>query len=60
MKKVLVTYGTWAGSTVGVAETVADTLRLSGADVECLAAADAPPAADYDAVVAGSAVRAGR
>jgi menaquinone-dependent protoporphyrinogen oxidase len=57
--KVLVTYGTWAGSTAGVAEWIAEGLRQTGADVTLVPAGEAPGPEGYDAVVIGSAIRAG-
>jgi len=57
--KVLVTYGTWAGSTAGVAEWIAEGLRQTGVDVTLLPATEAPGPEGYDAVVVGSAIRAG-
>jgi menaquinone-dependent protoporphyrinogen oxidase len=57
--KVLVTYGTWAGSTAGVAEWIAEGLRQTGADVTLVPAEDAPGPEGFDAIVIGSAIRAG-
>ena len=57
--KVLVTYGTWAGSTEGVAGWIAEGLRQTGADVTLIPAENAPSPAGFDAVVIGSAIRAG-
>ena len=57
--KVLVTYGTWVGSTAGVAEWIAEGLRQTGAEVTLVPAEDAPGPEGFDAVVIGSAIRAG-
>jgi menaquinone-dependent protoporphyrinogen oxidase len=54
--KVLVAHASRRGSTAEIAEAVADTLRGSGLDVECVAAADVESLAGFDAVVLGSAV----
>jgi menaquinone-dependent protoporphyrinogen oxidase len=55
--KVLVTYASRAGSTVGVAEAIGKTLVESGAQVEVLAMQDVKDLAAYRAVVAGSAIQ---
>jgi menaquinone-dependent protoporphyrinogen oxidase len=54
--RVLVTYATAAGSTTGIAERIAETIRASGAEVTCRPAGpDLDPRA-FDAFVVGSAV----
>lgn len=55
-KKVLVTYATCTGSTVGVAEAIARRLGEAGLSVDVLPMKDAVNLSGYDAVVAGSAV----
>ena len=57
--RVLVTYATKNGSTQEIADAIADELMAHGLDVVCASAADAD-AADFDAVVLGSGVYAGR
>jgi menaquinone-dependent protoporphyrinogen oxidase len=57
--KVLVTYGTWAGSTEGIAAWIAEGLRQTGAEVTMVPADSAPGPDGFDAVVIGSAIRAG-
>jgi len=59
MGTVLVVYGSWAGSTAGVAHRVGEALTRCGANVRVLPASSAPDPAGYDAVVVGSAVRSG-
>jgi menaquinone-dependent protoporphyrinogen oxidase len=54
--RVLVAYATAAGSTTGVAERIAETLRRSGADVVCRPAGPDIDPDDFDAFVVGSAV----
>lgn len=57
MKSVLLVYGTWAGSTAGVASQIGTTLKSLGARVTVVPAGSAPDPTAYDAVVVGSAVR---
>jgi menaquinone-dependent protoporphyrinogen oxidase len=57
---VLVTYGTTNGATEGIAEAVADVLRKEGLTVESLPARSVTSAKNYDAVVVGGALYAGR
>jgi menaquinone-dependent protoporphyrinogen oxidase len=57
--KVLVTYGSWAGSTAGVAEAIGKALSEKGLDVEVRRAKEVRDASPYSAVIVGSAVRAG-
>jgi menaquinone-dependent protoporphyrinogen oxidase len=54
--KVLVAYASKRGSTAEIAEFVADTLRDSGLDVDCVRAEDVESLFGYEAVVLGSAV----
>ena len=55
-KKILVTYTSRTGWTVGVAEAIASTLTQSGFLVDTLPMADAKDLSAYDAVVAGSGI----
>jgi len=57
--KVLVCYMSGTGCTKGVAEKIAETLERVGADVDIAPVTSKPNVAAYDAVVAGSGVRAG-
>jgi menaquinone-dependent protoporphyrinogen oxidase len=59
-RKVLVAYATRAGSTAGVAERVAEVLNRSGFAAEAVSAKETRDVGSYDAVVVGSAVRAGK
>lgn len=58
--KILVTYGTWAGSTGEVAEAIGKTWREQGVTVDVEAARDVADASPYTAVLVGSGIRAGR
>ncbi len=54
--KILVTYATCTGSTVGVAEAIAKSLAEGGAQVDVLPMQAVKDLASYQAVVAGSAI----
>jgi len=58
--KVLIVHASRYGSTAEVAEAIGDTLREGGHDVVVWAAREMPSPRSYDAVVAGSAIHAGR
>jgi menaquinone-dependent protoporphyrinogen oxidase len=55
--KILVTYASRSGSTVGVAEEVGSVLHEHGADVEICAIQDVTDVTGYQAVVVGSAIQ---
>jgi menaquinone-dependent protoporphyrinogen oxidase len=55
--KILVTYATCTGSTVGVAEAIGRTLTESGAQVDVLPMQEVKDLTPYRAVVAGSAIQ---
>jgi menaquinone-dependent protoporphyrinogen oxidase len=57
--KILVTYASRAGSTVGVAEEIGKTLAESGAQVEVRPMQEVRDLESYSAVVAGSAIQEG-
>ena len=57
---LLVTAASKHGSTNGIAEAIAETLRGSGHDVDAVAPEDVTALERYDAVVLGSAVYTGR
>jgi menaquinone-dependent protoporphyrinogen oxidase len=57
--KILVTYASNTGWTVGVAEAIGKTLAENGAKVDVLPMRDVNDLSPYDAVVAGSAVNGG-
>ena len=54
--KILVTYTSRTGWTVGVAEAIGKTLAESGAQVDVLSMRDVKDLSAYDAVVAGSGI----
>ena len=58
--KILVTYASRAGSTVGVAEAIGQTLAENGLQVDVRPMSDVTDLAPYRAVVAGSAIRDGQ
>ncbi len=57
--KILIAYATKAGSTVEVAEAIAEELRDAGADVEVHPAKDVKTLSPYGAVILGSGIRMG-
>jgi menaquinone-dependent protoporphyrinogen oxidase len=57
--KILVTYASNTGWTVGVAEAIGKTLAENGAKVDVLPMRDVKNLSPYEAVVAGSAVNGG-
>lgn len=57
--KILVTYASNTGWTVGVAEAIGKTLAENGAKVDVLPMREVKDLSPYDAVVAGSAVNGG-
>ncbi|AXE24241.1 flavodoxin [Streptomyces globosus] len=59
-KRVLVAYGTKHGATAGIAEEIGRTLREDGFEAVVLPASDVGDVRDFDAVVLGGAVYAGR
>lgn len=60
MSKILVTYASRTGSTVGVAEVIGQTLLESGAEVDVRLMEDVKDLYSYDVVVAGSPIRDGK
>lgn len=57
---ILVTYGSWCGSTAEVAEEIGRVLREGGSEVEVVRADRAGDVGRYSAAVIGTAIRAGR
>jgi len=60
LSKVLVAYGTTNGSTAQIAEAVADVLRKEGLTADALPARSVENVEEYDAVVVGGGLYAGR
>jgi len=58
--KILVTYASRTGTTAEVAEAIRRTLTESGAHVEVMPMQEVQDLSPYDAVIAGSAIRAAR
>ncbi|MHB0874448.1 MAG: flavodoxin domain-containing protein [Anaerolineae bacterium] len=58
--KILVTYGSWCGSTAEVAQEIGKVLATSGAQVDVVPADKAGDLSQYGGVVLGTAIRAGR
>ena len=56
-QKILVTYASRTGWTVGVAEAIGKMLTENGASVDVIPMRDVKDLSAYDAVVAGSAIR---
>ncbi len=59
-EKILVTYASRAGSTAGVAETIAKTLSEAGLEAIVQPMSTVKDLTGYHAVVAGSAIRGGK
>ena len=59
-KRVLVTYGSKHGATVGIADEIARTLQIEGFDAVVLPADSVTDVSGYDGVVLGGALYAGR
>ena len=57
LQKILVTYATRTGSTTGVAEAIAKTLREHGDQVDVIPMRKVTDVISYQAVVAGSAIQ---
>ena len=56
-KRILITYATRAGSTVGVADAIGAELGRRGLDVDIQPVTAGPTLGAYDAVILGSAIR---
>lgn len=59
-KKVLVAYGSWAGSTSEIAEMIALALQEEGLSASAVPAGEVKDLSPYSAVVLGSGIRAGQ
>ncbi len=59
-RRILVAYASKAGSTGEVAEAIGQALAASGVTVDVVPVEAAPAVQDYQAVVVGSAIRAGK
>ena len=60
MRKILVAYATRAGSTIGVAQAIAQVFIDSGMAADVVAVKDAKNVSQYQGVVLGSATRMGK
>lgn len=60
MNKILVTFATRTGSTIGVAQAVADVLKLGDARVDVVPVRHTHEISHYNAVIIGSSIRMGR
>ena len=58
--KILVAYGSWAGSTARAAEIIGEVLREDGTAVDVLPAKEVTDLSAYRAAVVGTAIRAGQ
>jgi menaquinone-dependent protoporphyrinogen oxidase len=58
--KILVAYGSWAGSTARVAEIIGEVLREEGTAVDVLPVKEVRDLNAYRATVVGTAIRAGQ
>jgi len=58
-KCILVAYGSWAGSTGEIAETIAEAIREEGFSAVTMPAGEVKDLSSYVAVILGSGVRAG-
>lgn len=58
--KILVTYASRTGTTAEVAEAIRNALKESGAEVDVLPMQEVTDVSPYHAVIAGSAIRAGK
>jgi len=58
-KKVLIAYGSWAGSTAEVAEEIGKVLAANGVEADVAEAGDVHDVSGYGAVVLGTAIHAG-
>jgi menaquinone-dependent protoporphyrinogen oxidase len=58
--KILVAYASRSGSTAGIAEAIGKTLAESGVQVDVIPMKDIKDLSPYQAVVAGSAIQAGK
>ena len=56
-KRLLIAYGTAAGSTAEVAQAIGEEMQNTGAQVDIIPVEDVKDLSGYDAVVIGSAVR---
>ena len=59
-KHILVTFGSWAGSTREVAQVIGEALRETGATVDVLPARRAKEVVLYDAIVVGTPIHASK
>ena len=60
MKKALIVYSTWAGSTRAIAERMAETIRQNSHQATVLSAKEEIDVNAFDLIIIGSSIHAGR
>ena len=60
MKKVLITYSTWAGATHEVADEIGKIFQANSFDIEVIAANESKSIDTYDAILLGTSIHTGQ